>query len=161
AITTMLGVVPILTGASFDFHIWQMVWQSESAEWWLSMAVVIFFGLGVATLLTLVVVPALFSLAGEVREWLAARGYLTFGTALMAGAPVAAATAAIVGSAAPWFIWLAVTAAFFYQTPVARHCRDIYWQWWWRYFDGRHKTNFADRYTALLSALPAEYKEED
>ncbi len=160
AATTMLGVVPILTGVSCDFHIWQMVWQSESAEWWLSMAVVIFFGLGLATLLTLVVVPALFSLAEDAREWVSARGYAAFCTALLGGAPVAAALAAVVASAAPWFIWLAVTAAFFYQTPLARRCRALYWRWWWRRFDIRHGTDFASRSAALMSISPAEYKED-
>ena len=62
AITTMLGLIPMITGVSFDFHKWQIAWVSESSQWWRSMAVAVVFGLGIATVLTLIVVPALYSL---------------------------------------------------------------------------------------------------
>jgi len=161
ATTTMLAVVPILTGVSFDFHHWQVIWQSESAEWWLSMAVVIFFGLGLATLLTLVVVPALFSLTEDAREWARASGYAAFCTALLAGAPAAAAVASAMASAAPWIVWLAVLGLLLYQTPLAQRWRTAYWRWWWRRFDARHGTDFAVRYAALPSASPRGYKENE
>ncbi len=62
AITTVLGLLPMATGVSFDFR--NFSWQigGESSQWWGSMAVAVIFGLGVATILTLVVVPALCSL---------------------------------------------------------------------------------------------------
>jgi multidrug efflux pump subunit AcrB len=63
AITTILGLLPMATAVSFnfvDFH-WEI--GGESAQWWGSMAVAVIFGLAVATLLTLVVVPVLCSLA--------------------------------------------------------------------------------------------------
>jgi len=62
AITTILGLVPMITGVSFDFHKGAISWMSESSQWWQSMAVVVVFGLIVATFLTLIVVPTLYYL---------------------------------------------------------------------------------------------------
>lgn len=62
AVTTILGLVPMVTGISFDFHSWTISWVSESSQWWSSMAVVVIFGLVIATFLTLVVVPTLYYL---------------------------------------------------------------------------------------------------
>ncbi|WP_136806593.1 efflux RND transporter permease subunit [Desulfosediminicola flagellatus] len=62
AVTTILGLIPMVTGISFNFHTWSMSWVSESSQWWQSMAVVVIFGLVVATFLTLVVVPTLYYL---------------------------------------------------------------------------------------------------
>ncbi|MCU0595636.1 MAG: efflux RND transporter permease subunit, partial [Desulfobacterota bacterium] len=68
AITTLLGLLPMATGVSFDFK--KFVWEigSESSQWWGPMAVAVIFGLGVATLLTLVLVPVLCSLDYSLRE---------------------------------------------------------------------------------------------
>ena len=63
AITTILGLVPMATGISFDFINFTLEIGSESSQWWSPMAVAVIFGLGVATMLTLVVVPVLCSLA--------------------------------------------------------------------------------------------------
>lgn len=71
AITTILGLIPMVTGISYDFHTWSMAWVSESSMWWKSMANVVIFGLLVATFLTLIVVPTLYYLVarfGEVRQ---------------------------------------------------------------------------------------------
>lgn len=62
AVTTILGLVPMVTGISFDFHVMAISWVSESSQWWRSMAVVVIFGLIVATFLTLLVVPTLYYL---------------------------------------------------------------------------------------------------
>ncbi|WP_028585038.1 efflux RND transporter permease subunit [Desulfogranum mediterraneum] len=62
AVTTILGLIPMVTGVSFDFHLLAISWASESSQWWRSMAVVVIFGLVVATFLTLVVVPTLYYL---------------------------------------------------------------------------------------------------
>jgi multidrug efflux pump subunit AcrB len=70
AVTTVLGLLPMVTGVSFDFHVMQMSWVSDTAQWWRSMAVVVIFGLMLATMLTLVVVPALYSLLFTTREGL-------------------------------------------------------------------------------------------
>ena len=62
AITTMLGLMPMVTGVSYDFHDFSWVTESDSTDWWGPMAVAVVFGLGVATLLTLVVAPVLYSM---------------------------------------------------------------------------------------------------
>lgn len=62
AVTTILGLIPMITGISYDFHVGAISWVSESSQWWQSMAIVVVFGLVVATFLTLVVVPTLYYL---------------------------------------------------------------------------------------------------
>jgi CzcA family heavy metal efflux pump len=73
AVTTILGLLPMALGVSFDFFKWELITKSESAQWWGPMAVAVIFGLLVATLLTLVVVPVLCSLQDGGRAWLARR----------------------------------------------------------------------------------------
>ena len=63
AITTILGLLPMATAVSFDFTNFKWDIGGESAQWWGSMAIAVIFGLAVATMLTLVVVPVLCSLA--------------------------------------------------------------------------------------------------
>jgi multidrug efflux pump subunit AcrB len=58
--TTILGLIPMATGVSFDIHTLTISTKSESSQWWSSMAIAVIFGLGVATVLTLVVVPVLY-----------------------------------------------------------------------------------------------------
>jgi hypothetical protein len=59
----------MVTGVSFDFKNMAISWVSESTQWWRSMAAVVIFGLMIATFLTLVVVPALYSLVESGRAW--------------------------------------------------------------------------------------------
>ncbi len=68
AVTTILGLLPMVTGVSFDFHRLAICWVSESAQWWQSMAVVVVFGLLIATGLTLLVVPTLYSLIEDLAQ---------------------------------------------------------------------------------------------
>jgi multidrug efflux pump subunit AcrB len=93
AITTILGLVPMAIGVSFDFRsFFTSVWRflenlvlrqgatepvgswwiigSSSSQWWGSMAVAVIFGLAFATVLTLVVVPTLYSLAASLESFL-------------------------------------------------------------------------------------------
>jgi multidrug efflux pump subunit AcrB len=62
AITTILGLLPMVTGIAFNFHKMEISWISESTQWWSSMASAVIFGLALATVLTLIVVPVLYSL---------------------------------------------------------------------------------------------------
>jgi multidrug efflux pump subunit AcrB len=64
AITTILGLLPMAIGFSLEIHQWppRIVAGAESSEWWAPMAVAVIFGLGMATFLTLVLVPVMFSL---------------------------------------------------------------------------------------------------
>jgi multidrug efflux pump subunit AcrB len=60
ALTTIIGLLPMAIGISYDFHTLSWATRSESAQWWRNMAVVVIFGLAFATILTLVVVPSLY-----------------------------------------------------------------------------------------------------
>jgi len=60
ATTTILGLVPMATGISFDFHKMELVTSSLMTQFWRSMAIAVICGLAFATVLTLVVVPTLY-----------------------------------------------------------------------------------------------------
>ena len=62
AITTILGLLPMDIGISFDFKAFEWITSSDSSDWWGPMAVAVIFGLAFATALTLVVAPTLYSL---------------------------------------------------------------------------------------------------
>jgi multidrug efflux pump subunit AcrB len=62
AITTILGLLPMVTGVAYNFHKMEISWVSESTQWWSSMASAVIFGLALATILTLIVVPTLYAL---------------------------------------------------------------------------------------------------
>lgn len=72
AVTTILGLVPMITGVSYDFRNLAMSWVSESSQFWQSMAVAVTFGLLAATFLTLMVVPTLYFVLERSKEMLAA-----------------------------------------------------------------------------------------
>ena len=60
ATTTILGLLPMATGFSFDFHLMEFSTRSETGQWWAGMAIAVIFGLAFATILTLLVVPCLY-----------------------------------------------------------------------------------------------------
>jgi multidrug efflux pump subunit AcrB len=60
AITTILGLLPMAAKVNIDFLNFAIQYNTESSQWWQSMAMVIIFGLLVSTVLTLGVVPALY-----------------------------------------------------------------------------------------------------
>jgi multidrug efflux pump subunit AcrB len=62
AVTTILGLLPMVTGIAYDFHVMELATANESTQWWKSMASAVIFGLALATVLTLVVVPTLYSI---------------------------------------------------------------------------------------------------
>ncbi len=62
AITTILGLMPMAIGVSFDFRAFRFIIGSSSSQWWGPMAIAVIFGLAFATLLTLVVVPTMYEL---------------------------------------------------------------------------------------------------
>ncbi|MGY6410189.1 MAG: efflux RND transporter permease subunit [Alkalilacustris sp.] len=69
--TTMAGLTPMMLGISLDFIGGGYSINSPTAVWWKQLATAVVFGLGVATLLTLVVTPSLLAL----RVWLSAGAY--------------------------------------------------------------------------------------
>ena len=69
--TTMAGLTPMMLGISLDFFGGGYTLDSPTALWWKQLATAVVFGLGVATLLTLLVTPSLLA----VRVWLATGAY--------------------------------------------------------------------------------------
>ncbi len=61
AVTTVLGLVPTAIGVSFDFRAMRLIVGGEMSQWWGGMAVAVIFGLTFATMMTLIVVPTLYS----------------------------------------------------------------------------------------------------
>lgn len=78
-ITTMAGLAPMMFGLSLDFVNGGYSIDSPTALWWKQLATAVVFGLGIATLLTLVLTPSLLAL----RVWLAIGAYRS-GAALRA-----------------------------------------------------------------------------
>ncbi|PWE33904.1 acriflavine resistance protein B [Maritimibacter sp. 55A14] len=72
-ITTMAGLTPMMFGISLDFFAGGYTIDAPSALWWKQLATAVVFGLGIATLLTLVFTPSLLAL----RYWAAAGAYGT------------------------------------------------------------------------------------
>ncbi|MDQ7779231.1 MAG: efflux RND transporter permease subunit [Planctomycetota bacterium] len=58
--TTVIGLIPMAVGVSYDFHTFTWATKSESTQFWQNMSIVVIFGLTFATILTLVVVPSLY-----------------------------------------------------------------------------------------------------
>jgi multidrug efflux pump len=78
-ITTMAGLAPMMFGVSVDFAAGGYTVDAPSSLWWKQLATAVVFGLGVATVLTLIVTPALLAL----RIW-ASVGAYRLGEALRA-----------------------------------------------------------------------------
>lgn len=70
AVTTILGLVPLVVGVSIDFVNAKVVSGGTSTEMWGPMARVVSIGLLVATVLTLVVVPVLYSLTDDIAGFI-------------------------------------------------------------------------------------------
>jgi multidrug efflux pump len=64
-ITTMAGLTPMMFGLSLDFFGGGYTIDSPTALWWKQLATAVVFGLGIATVLTLVLTPSLLA----VRVW--------------------------------------------------------------------------------------------
>lgn len=64
-ITTMAGLAPMMFGISVDFFKGGYTIDAPTALWWKQLATAVVFGLGLATILTLIVTPALLA----IRIW--------------------------------------------------------------------------------------------
>jgi len=62
AITAILGLVPMAIGISYNFRELRWEFGSEMSQWWGPMSTAVIFGLAIATILTLFVVPNIYSL---------------------------------------------------------------------------------------------------
>ena len=65
-ITTMAGLAPMMFGLSLDFVNGGYSFNSPTALWWKQLATAVVFGLGIATVLTLIFTPSMLAL----RIWI-------------------------------------------------------------------------------------------
>lgn len=73
-ITTIAGLLPMMLGISIDFVNGGYTVDAPAAIWWKQLATAVVFGLAVATVLTLVLTPALLALRVWVEDYAAAIG---------------------------------------------------------------------------------------
>ncbi len=73
-VTTMAGLAPMMFGLSLNFVDGGYSFDSPTALWWKQLATAVVFGLGIATVLTLIFTPSMLALriwAGVYVAWLA------------------------------------------------------------------------------------------
>jgi multidrug efflux pump len=58
AVTAILGVLPIAFGMNIEFLSREITIGAPATQWWINLSTAIVFGLGFATVLTLIVTPA-------------------------------------------------------------------------------------------------------
>lgn len=68
AVTAILGVLPIAFGINLDFLLREVTVGAPATQWWISLSTAIVFGLGFATVLTLIVTPAALMLIANMAE---------------------------------------------------------------------------------------------
>ncbi|MGB0681926.1 MAG: efflux RND transporter permease subunit [Magnetovibrionaceae bacterium] len=68
-ITTILGLLPMVLGVNIDFVERVVTVGAPAMQWWSQLATAIVFGLGFATLLTLVVTPSALMARANFRHW--------------------------------------------------------------------------------------------
>jgi multidrug efflux pump len=77
AVTAILGVLPIAFGINIEFLAREVTFGAPATQWWISLSTAIVFGLGFATILTLIVTPAalmaIANLAERRQRWQARR----------------------------------------------------------------------------------------
>ena len=65
AITTILGLIPLTFGFGFDIYSFSFESGGTDAAFWRSMGVSVIFGLMFGTILTLLIVPTMYSVTAE------------------------------------------------------------------------------------------------
>jgi multidrug efflux pump len=69
ALTAILGVLPIAFGMNVEFLSREITVGAPATQWWISLSTAIVFGLGFATVLTLIVTPAALMAIENMRRW--------------------------------------------------------------------------------------------
>jgi multidrug efflux pump len=69
AVTAILGVLPIAFGMNIEFLSREVTIGAPATQWWINLSTAIVFGLGFATVLTLIVTPAALMAIENMREW--------------------------------------------------------------------------------------------
>ena len=67
AVTAILGVLPIAFALNIDFLAREVTEGAPSTQWWLQLSTAVVFGLGFATILTLVVTPASLAFLAKIK----------------------------------------------------------------------------------------------
>jgi multidrug efflux pump len=77
AVTAILGVLPIAFGVNVEFLAREITVGAPATQWWIHLSTAIVFGLGFATVLTLIVTPAALMAIEKARQrrlrWFAGR----------------------------------------------------------------------------------------
>jgi multidrug efflux pump len=69
AVTAILGVLPIAFGMNIEFLSREVTIGAPATQWWIHLSTAIVFGLGFATVLTLVVTPAALMAIANFAAW--------------------------------------------------------------------------------------------
>ena len=69
AVTAILGVLPIAFGINIDFVTREITIGAPATQWWINLSTAIVFGLGFATILTLIVTPAALMAIANLAAW--------------------------------------------------------------------------------------------
>ncbi|MEK9943052.1 MAG: hypothetical protein VW771_11335, partial [Gammaproteobacteria bacterium] len=72
-VTTILGLLPMMLGVNIDFITREVTQGAPSTQWWTQLSTSIVFGLGFATILTLVVTPSALVLQANLSRWWSSR----------------------------------------------------------------------------------------
>jgi multidrug efflux pump len=76
AVSAILGVLPIAFGLGLEIFHHETTINAPSTQWWISLSSAIVFGLSFATLLTLVVTPAMLMVFTRAKRKPGQRGWL-------------------------------------------------------------------------------------
>jgi len=69
AVTAILGVLPIAFGMNVEFLSREITIGAPATQWWINLSTAIVFGLGFATVLTLIVTPAALMGLANLADW--------------------------------------------------------------------------------------------
>ncbi|MCF8467969.1 MAG: efflux RND transporter permease subunit [Sneathiella sp.] len=72
-VTTIFGLLPMTFQVNIDFVTREIVTGAPSSQWWVQLSTAVAFGLTFATVLTLIITPALLMLGANVSDGLARR----------------------------------------------------------------------------------------
>ena len=86
SVTTILGLMPMVLGVNIDFLTREITFGAPSTQWWRQLSTSIVFGLGFATVLTLLVTPSALMLKANIHNWRIKRRQKAGSGAELAGA---------------------------------------------------------------------------
>ena len=69
SVTTILGLLPMASGVNIDFMAREVSVGAPSMQWWAQLSTSIVYGLGFATVLTLIVTPCALMINVHFHDW--------------------------------------------------------------------------------------------